>query len=84
MPEQQTTPEEIVIDVREISPRERHPLIFQTFDRLAPGTSMRLVNDHDPKPLYYQFMAEHPGEVEWTYLEEGPDTWQVRIGKLAA
>ncbi|HYI24820.1 MAG TPA: DUF2249 domain-containing protein [Thermomicrobiales bacterium] len=70
---------EVTVDVREIVPRERHPLIFSTFGNLAAGESMRLVNDHDPKPLYYQFMAEHTGQFEWEYLEEGPETWQVRI-----
>ena len=69
------------IDVREIAPRERHALIFQTFDRLAPGESFVLVNDHDPKPLYYQFQAEQPGQVRWEYLEQGPDIWRVRIGR---
>ncbi|HEU5433774.1 MAG TPA: DUF2249 domain-containing protein [Thermomicrobiales bacterium] len=73
----------ITLDVRDVSPRERHPLIFDSFASLRPGQSLRLVNDHDPKPLYYQFMAEHPGEVGWQYLEEGPDVWQVRIAKLA-
>jgi uncharacterized protein (DUF2249 family) len=71
------------IDVREIMPRERHPLIFQTFDDLAVGESFELVNDHDPKPLYYQFMAERQGQVGWEYLEEGPETWRVRIAKTA-
>ncbi len=71
------------IDVRPIPPRERHPLLFQTFDDLAVGESFELVNDHDPKPLYYQFMAERPGELEWSYLEEGPETWRVVLGKKA-
>jgi uncharacterized protein (DUF2249 family) len=71
------------LDVRTIVPRERHPLIFTTFDGLQAGQAFRLVNDHDPKPLYYQFMAEHPGEVGWEYLEQGPDVWQVRISMLA-
>lgn len=71
------------IDVRDIAPRERHPLLFQTFDDLAVGESFELVNDHDPKPLYYQFMAERPGELEWSYLEEGPETWRVVLGKKA-
>lgn len=71
------------IDVREIMPRERHPLIFQTFDDLAVGESFELVNDHDPKPLYYQFMAERQGQVGWEYLEEGPETWRVRISRTA-
>ncbi len=72
------------IDVRTILPRERHPLIFRTFDELEAGQSFELVNDHDPKPLYYQFQAERPGILDWEYLEEGPDTWRVRVGKTAA
>ncbi len=71
--------EKSVADVRDMVPRERHPFIFRQFAELAVGESMRLINDHDPKPLYYQFMMEHPGEVDWQYLEEGPQTWQVRI-----
>ena len=69
------------IDVRPIMPKERHPLLFKTFDNLAAGESFELVNDHDPKPLYYQFMAERPGELGWEYLEEGPDTWRVVLTK---
>jgi uncharacterized protein (DUF2249 family) len=67
------------IDVRTIPPRERHPLIFSTFGKLARGQAMELVNDHDPKPLYYQFNAEIPGQFAWDYLEQGPETWRVAI-----
>jgi uncharacterized protein (DUF2249 family) len=70
-----------VIDVRTIIPRERHPLIFNTFHGLAPGESFVLVNDHDPKPLYYQFQAEHAGSFTWDYLDQGPDVWRVRVGR---
>jgi uncharacterized protein (DUF2249 family) len=73
----------VTIDVRDITPRERHPLIFDTFDRLAPGQVMLLVNDHDPKPLYYQLMAERADQAGWEYLENGPEVWRVRITKLA-
>lgn len=69
------------IDVRTIPPRDRHPLIFQTFDALQPGESFVLVNDHDPRPLRYQFMHEREGQFDWTYLESGPAVWQVRIGR---
>lgn len=72
-----------VIDVREIAPAQRHPLIFNTFEALQPGESFLLVNDHDPKPLYYQFKYERAGKFTWEYLEEGPLDWRVRIGKLA-
>jgi len=72
-----------VIDVRTIIPRERHPLIFQTFDNLDEGQAFMLVNDHEPKPLYYQFLHERENQFTWEYLEEGPETWRVRIGKRA-
>ena len=80
---QESTTDAITIDVREITPRERHPLIFQTYDSLLAGTSMLLINDHDPKPLYYQLKAERGENLGWDYLEEGPETWQVRISKTA-
>jgi uncharacterized protein (DUF2249 family) len=70
-----------ILDVREIVPRERHPLIFGTFENLEPGESFLLVNDHDPKPLYYQFQAERNGKFSWEYAEQGPEVWRVRIGK---
>lgn len=67
------------IDVRRVVPRERHPLIFSTFDALQPGDSFVLVNDHDPKPLLYQFQAERHDQFRWDYLATGPEEWQVRI-----
>ncbi len=72
------------LDVREIVPRERHPLIFKTFDDLKEGESFILINDHDPKPLYYQFLHEREGQFTWQYLEQGPEVWRVRITKTKA
>jgi uncharacterized protein (DUF2249 family) len=69
------------IDVRRTPPPQRHPLIFQTYEALQPGTAFVLVNDHDPKPLYYTFKAERDGQFTWEYLEQGPEVWRVRIGK---
>ncbi|MBE7513645.1 MAG: DUF2249 domain-containing protein [Anaerolineales bacterium] len=67
------------LDVRTIQPRDRHPIIFQTFDNLKVNESFELINDHDPKPLYYHFTHERAGLFGWEYLEEGPETWRVRI-----
>jgi uncharacterized protein (DUF2249 family) len=75
------SPLEGVVDVRAVAPAQRHPLIFGTFEDLAAGQSFILVNDHDPKPLYYQFQAERTGQFTWEYLEQGPEAWRVRIGK---
>lgn len=62
-------------------PREKHPTIFKAFDSLSTGEFMLLVNDHDPKPLQYQFMIERENDFTWEYLEEGPDLWKVAIGR---
>lgn len=74
---------ETVLDVRQVPPPQRHPLIFETFAGLQPGESFILANDHDPKPLYYQFQAERAGQFTWEYLEQGPQAWRVRIGRPA-
>ncbi|MBF6612482.1 MAG: DUF2249 domain-containing protein [Chloroflexi bacterium] len=75
-------PQETWLDVRAIAPRQRHETIFDTFNALRSGHAFVLVNDHDPKPLYYQFKAEFEGLFTWTYLEQGPETWQLRIVRV--
>jgi uncharacterized protein (DUF2249 family) len=70
-----------LLDVRAEVPARRHDLIFETYTALSPGTAFVLVNDHDPKPLYYQFAAEHTDDFTWDYLEQGPEVWRVRIGR---
>ncbi len=72
------------LDVRSMPPRDRHESIFSAYEALPAGASFVLVNDHDPKPLRYQFDAEHPGAFTWDYLESGPQVWRVRIGRSAA
>lgn len=70
-----------VLDIRPLPPIQRHPLIFEQFESLGKDESFILVNDHDPKPLYYQFQAERTGEFTWEYLEQGPKVWRVSIGR---
>jgi uncharacterized protein (DUF2249 family) len=65
----------------EIEPRIRHKRIFEEFEGLESGQYMELFNDHDPKPLYYQFMMEREGQFSWEYLEDGPNQWRVAIGR---
>ncbi|MBS1528264.1 MAG: iron-sulfur cluster repair di-iron protein [Bacteroidetes bacterium] len=73
---------ETVLDVTVIEPRLKHPTIFQNFDSLAPGESFIIHNDHDPKPLYYQLLAERGQTFNWEYTEQGPEIWHVRIAKI--
>ncbi len=69
------------LDVRPLAPAQRHMAIFNHYRDLQPGSGFMLINDHDPKPLKYQFEAEYDGEFTWDYLEGGPKVWRVRIGR---
>ena len=71
----------IELDVRVIAPRDKHPTIFRAFESLTTGQALTLINDHDPKPLRYQLMAEHPNTFDWTYEAEGPEVWRVKISR---
>lgn len=71
------------LDIREVAPRDRHPLVFKTFDALAPGSAFVLVNDHDPRPLLYAFQHERADRFDWSVLESGPEVWRVLIHRRA-
>ncbi len=70
---------ENAIDVRIIEPINKHKRIFERFDELDPGFSLLIINDHDPKPLYYQLLAERGNIFDWQYIMNGPEEWRVNI-----
>lgn len=47
-----------LLDMRQVPVPERHPTFLERFESLEPGQSLTLVNDHDPKPLFYEMQAE--------------------------
>jgi regulator of cell morphogenesis and NO signaling len=67
--------------VPELQPALKHPTIFRKFDSLNEGESFVIINDHDPKPLYYQLLAERGNIFSWDYLEQGPEVWKVHVKK---
>ncbi|HTN21218.1 MAG TPA: iron-sulfur cluster repair di-iron protein [Pelobium sp.] len=73
-----------ILNVTEIEPRFKHPTIFNKFDGLTDGDAFVINNDHDPKPLYYQLLAERGQIFTWEYLENGPEVWKVKIQKRLA
>ena len=82
-PTEQASPGPL-LDVRDLAPAQRHESIFAAYEALGAGSGFVLVNDHDPKPLRYQFEAERGASYTWDYLESGPQVWRVRIGRAAA
>ncbi|SEG49946.1 DUF2249 domain-containing protein [Bosea lathyri] len=69
------------LDVRAIPPAVRHATIFGILERLPSGAAFSIVNDHDPAPLWRQIEARYPGAYSWTYIVQGPEIWQVEIGR---
>src|SRR3990167_7918328 len=58
------------LDLRDMPPFERHLKIFEKWDSLKEGQTLRITNDHDPKPLHYQFEAEYNSKYEWEDKKE--------------
>jgi uncharacterized protein (DUF2249 family) len=71
------------LDLREVPPPERHPRIHDAFETLDSGNTLAIVNDHEPKPLFYEFQAE----VEafdadgYTVAEVEPGTFVAHLPK---
>jgi len=69
------------MDIRPYPPAERHEMFYKAFADIKPSEAFEFINDHDPKPLYYQMEAESKEPFKWEYLEQGPDAWKVRVIK---
>lgn len=69
-------------DLRPYPPTVRHEMFYKAFKDIKVGEAFEFINDHDPKPLYYQMEAESPEPFRWEYLEDGPDRWKVRVVKI--
>lgn len=70
-----------ILNVTLLEPRMKHPTIFMRFDELNEGEDLIILNDHDPKPLYYQLLAERGNIFFWEYLQSGPQWWRIKIKK---
>lgn len=74
---------ETQLDLREMPPPERHPKIFAAFEDLESGEALTIINDHDPKPLFYQMDAEIDSfDADGYAVEEvGPDEFVATLPK---
>jgi uncharacterized protein len=72
----------VELDLRQLPPPQRHEQIMLAWNALEPGEILRLTNDHDPKPLRYQFQAEYPDNYTWEYEQSGPVDWVVKLGRI--
>ena len=49
---------ETELDLRDVPPPQRHPRIFEAFEALEDGEALTLINDHEPRPLFYEMREE--------------------------
>lgn len=73
---------EAVVDTRVPAAESCADQANEAVDSLVPGGSFLLVADHDPRAIHYMLQAERPGSTTWDLLEDGPQRWQARIGKV--
>lgn len=72
----------VLLDVRPLEPRDRYERIMGAYERLLSEQVLELTVDHDPKCMYYALRATRGDHAfGFDYLENGPDTWRVRVTK---
>jgi uncharacterized protein (DUF2249 family) len=70
----------VLLDVRAVEPKNRFEQIMGVWHAVAAGEAMELIVDHDPKCMYYTLRAtEGDDSFTFDYLENGPETWRVRV-----
>ncbi|MEI7958365.1 MAG: DUF2249 domain-containing protein [Verrucomicrobiota bacterium] len=77
-------PESHLLDVRQIPCSDKHRLIFERWNELAAGDFFVLWNRQDPIPLRRHFESALAGGFTWEYLQNEPDSCQIKITKLLA
>lgn len=74
----------VLLDVRPVEPKDRFDRIMGAYEDLGPAHSLELTVDHDPKCMYYALRATRGEDAfSFEYLEDGPETWRVRVTKTA-
>ncbi len=77
------SPDVTLIDVAALRPGTCRQTIESTFAGLRTGEALEVIVAHDPAPLRRRFAMERPGQSVWTYLENGPAQWRVRVERIS-
>jgi uncharacterized protein (DUF2249 family)/hemerythrin-like domain-containing protein len=68
-------PPTVELDMRAVPLLKRQARILSAWKELPAGGLLRLINEREPRPLYYLFQATQRGRFEWCYEKEGPEQW---------
>lgn len=72
---------ERTLDLRDVPPAGRHPKIFDAFGELDGGESLTLVNDHEPRPLFYEMKTEVDSvdPERYSVVQVGPEEYRAEL-----
>ena len=71
------------LDVRSIPPPRRHERILCVLDRLAPGATLTVVTDHEPRPLRHKVETQRPEQFVFGQRHLGGAHWEVDLRRVA-
>jgi uncharacterized protein (DUF2249 family) len=62
-----------IIDVRGYPPYERHKIILEEFEKLKPGESFMMINDHEPVHLFHVMTHREDFDIDSYYSKENEE-----------
>ncbi|MDO5083666.1 DUF2249 domain-containing protein [Arachnia propionica] len=70
------------LDVRVIPHAIRHAAIHGVVNSLQTGAAFVLIAPHNPLPLLAEIQQGHGDAIRVTYLEEGPQSWRLKLERV--
>lgn len=71
------------LDVRSIPMPQRHQRIMAAFDALEIGGELRVISDHEPRPLRGELERSRSGTYVWLQHMHSADHWEVTLRRVA-
>lgn len=72
-----------ILDLRGFRSGERLSQALRLLGELPSGGVLELLDDRDPADLRRNLRAASPEEIRWEVLENGPESWRVRVARIA-
>jgi uncharacterized protein (DUF2249 family) len=69
------------VDIRRIPKSFWCAAVGAAFGRLGAGETVEIVAEDDPLEVWHLLEALLPGRFTWSYLENGPATYRVVVGR---
>ena len=70
-----------VVDLRQFPLCERPMEALSSFERMAGGDTLFVLNDHDMDPLMEQMSSLLERGFNWWVTEDGPEVWRIIISR---